>query len=247
MCMPLRRICLIASLSLTNACALFSGVQQQTALNLELGEQNIQMARYQDALAYLNKALSLEPKLGRAHAALGDYYLGINDPKQAAKHVQQALDQDPDNLLVQASYASYLCGSGATERGIHILLETVDAARNSQPWHAQTRLGQCFNQASNPDEAVHYLQKALEAKTDYWPALLAMQKISYTQHQYISAREYWLRYTQTGKSNADALWLAFQTERALGDAELSSVYRQQLLQEFPDSLQAQKIKNTISN
>lgn len=245
--MPLKRICLLASISLLNACALFSGVQQQTALNLELGEQNLQMARYPDALTYLNKALSLEPKLGRIHAALGEYYLAINEPEQAAKHYQQALRQDQDNLLVQASYGSYLCASGESERGINILLDTIDAARNSQPWHAQTRLGQCFNQASNPSEAIHYLQKALEAKNDYLPALLAMQKLSYYQHQYATAREYWLRYSQLGKSNPEALWLAFQTERALGDAELSSVYRQQLLNEFPDSVQAQKIKTTISN
>ena len=245
--MPLKRICFLTSISLLNACSLFSGVAQQTALNLELGQQQIQMARYQDAFTYLNKALSLDPKLGRAHAAMGDYYLAIHDPDQAAKHFQQALSQDPDNLLVQTSYASFLCNSGESERGINILLEIIDTARNSQPWHAQTRLGQCFNQLSNSDEAVHYLQKALEAKTDYWPALLAMQKISYDQHQYSSAREYWLRYTQSGKSNPEALWLAFQTERALGDAELSLVYRQQLLNEFPDSVQAQKIKNTISN
>lgn len=245
--MLLKRICLLACISLLNACALFSGVQEQTTLNLELAEKNLQIAGYHDALPYLNKAISLEPRHGRTHADLGEYYSAVNQPEQAAKHYKQALRQDSENLYVQASYASYLCMTGESERGINILLDTIDAAKNSQPWHAQTRLAQCFYQASDEKQAVDYLQKALEAKTDFLPALLAMQKISYYQHQYSSAREYWLRYSQISKANAEALWLAFQTERALGNAELSSVYRQNLLNEFPDSVQAQKIKNTISN
>lgn len=247
MFIALKRICLLLSISLLNACALFSDIQQQTTLNLELGEQNLQMARYQDALPYLNKAVSLEPKLGRIHAALGEYYAAVNEPEKAANHYKQAIHLDRNNLIVQISHASYLCSTGESELGINTLLDIIDNARNGQPWHAQTRLAQCFNQISDTEQAAQYLQKALEAKTDYLPALLAMQKLSYYQHQYPSAREYWLRYSQIGKANAEALWLAFQTERALGDAELSAVYRQQLLNEFPDSVQAQKIKNTISN
>lgn len=247
MFIPLKRICLLTGISLLNACALFSGVQQQTTLNLELAEQNLQMGRFQDALPYLNKALSLEPKLGHTHAALGEYYSAVGEPEQAAKHYKQALHQDHDNLYVLASYASYLCISGESERGITILLDLIDNARNSEPWHAQTRLAQCFNQTLDTKQTEYYLQKTLEANQHYLPALLAMQKLSYFQHQYLVAREYWQHYSQLGKSNPEGLWLAFQTERALGDAELSAVYRQQLLNEFPDSLQAQKIKNTISN
>lgn len=245
--MPLKRIGLLASASLLNACALFSGVQQQTTLNLELAEKSLQMARYQDALPYLKKALNLDPNLGRTHADLGEYYLAINESTQAAKHYKRALELDHTNLLVKSSYASYQCASGELQRGIDILFEIIEMARNSQPWHAQTRLAHCFIQATDTEQAEYYLEKALEANSDYLPALLAMQKVYYYQHQYSSAHEYWLRYSQLGKSNPEALWLAFQTERALGDAELSSVYREQLLNEFPDSIQAQKIKNTNSN
>jgi type IV pilus assembly protein PilF len=55
------------------------------------------------------------------------------------------------------------------------------------------------------------------------------------------------RYLSVAKHTAESLWLAAQTERALGNNKLAADYSQQLLTSFPSSQQAQQIKSAISN
>lgn len=241
-----KRLTSVVTLAALSGCSLFSG-QQQMRLNLELAEQQLQMGRYQDARPYLDKSESLQPRSARLHADFGEYYLATQQHDKAGNHFQQALKLDPRNPMVVAGYGSFLCSRGDIDQGIDQLTDAIDSAYNSQPWAAETRLADCFAQHNDLIQSTFYLKKVLNTKSDYLPALLAMQKISYQQHHYQQAHDYWQRYCQLGKPGAESLWLAFQTERALGDAELSAVYRQQLLNEFPDSVQAQKISNAISN
>ena len=239
---------LCLSLSLLSGCALFpSGNSQQAALNLELGKRYLQMGLYDTSLPYLEKALSLDSDHPAVHSSLGEYYLGMQNIELAGSYFKTAMAEDDEDLDIRSNYGRYLCAKGATTRGLSMIQEVLDSAQNNQPWVAETRLAQCYSQTQETNLAEQHLHQALAARDDYMPALLAMQKLSYHNHQYLQAREFWQRYCRIGKVNAESLWLALQTERALGNAELSAIYRQQLLTEFPDSVQAQQTRTAISN
>jgi len=75
--------------------------------------------------------------------------------------------------------------------------------------------------------AEEYFRQALQSQPDYSPALQEMQRISYQNGQFMSAR-------------------AFQTERALGNSKVSEEYREQLISSFPASKEAQQVKTAIS-
>lgn len=240
--------CIGLSVMLFNGCALISAeYEPQAALNLEIGHRHLQMGLYDSALPYLEKALSLDSQNPAVQIALGEYYLGIQTIDQAGNYFKTAFAEDEDDPDIRSSYGHYLCAKGASQQGIAMIQESLDNAHNSQPWLAETRLAQCYTLSQEQSLAEYHLRQALLAREDYMPALLAMQKLSYHNHQYQQAKEFWQRYCRIGKVNAESLWLALQTERALGNAELSAVYRQQLLTEFPDSVQAQQTRTAISN
>jgi type IV pilus assembly protein PilF len=95
-------------------------------------------------------------------------------------------------------------------------------------------------------KAEGYFRQALQVNPEYAPALQEMQKISYHHQQFMSARAFLERYLSVSKHTAETLWFAYQTERALGNAQAADDYKQQLLTLFPASKEAFDVKTAIS-
>jgi type IV pilus assembly protein PilF len=60
----------------------------------------------------------------------------------------------------------------------------------------------------------------------------------------LHARAFLQRYHERNKTSASTLYLGVQVEEALGDDRASSDYANQLLREFPNSLEARRILET---
>lgn len=244
--------CLIAMLvTLADGCSLLPGLYSsdhyQALLNQQLGSTYLQSGLPELAKAHLDKALALDDSNAQTYNYLAVYYQSIQDQEQAGRYYQTAMTQDPDDLEIQANYGGYLCATGHQDAGIALIKATLDPRLNSQLWQANTQLGLCYLSQNQLSQAEQHFREALASKCDYTPALLAMQKFSYQTREYLSARGFWERYLQLGKASAESLWLALQTERALGNMQLTERYRQQLLSDFPNSQQAQQTKTAISN
>jgi type IV pilus assembly protein PilF len=69
-----------------------------------------------------------------------------------------------------------------------------------------------------------------------------MQKLSYSNRQYLSARGFLERYLAVAKHTPETLSTAFQTERALGNSKGADGFADELLTQFPLSKEAQLIK-----
>ena len=108
---------------------------------------------------------------------------------------------------------------------------------------ALTNLGYCYVLQNDLAHGEEYCRKALALQPEYAPALLEMQKISYQNRQYLSARAFLERYLAVAAQSPESLWYAFQTERALGDSAAADGYSEQLLTLFPASKEAQEIRN----
>ena len=117
---------------------------------------------------------------------------------------------------------------------------------NNRSWLALTNIGVCLMRQNDGSKAEGYFRQALQANPEYAPALQEMQKISYHNQQFMSARAFLERYLAVSKHSAETLWFAFQTERALGNPQAADDYKQQLLTLFPASKEAFDVKTAIS-
>ena len=221
--------------------------KQQAALNLQLANSYLQTGLLETAKTHLDKALRFDASNPRIYNSLGVYYQSRGDQQQAGYYFKTALDQADDNPEIQVNYGGHLCSTGEQKTGIALIQQALASPDNDQPWLGDTQLGICLQLQNNLAAAEQHFRQALAGKCDYTPALLAMQKLSYQNRQYQSARGFWERYLSLGKPTAESLWLALQTERALGNVHTTEQYRQQLLADFPNSQQAQQTKTAISN
>ena len=69
-----------------------------------------------------------------------------------------------------------------------------------------------------------------------------MARLGYVQESYLKARAFLQRYETVGEANADSLLLGYRIERSLGDQAAAGQYRQDLLNQFPDSAQANQAR-----
>jgi type IV pilus assembly protein PilF len=91
------------------------------------------------------------------------------------------------------------------------------------------------------DLAIQYLKQALNQNGNYAPALLEMQKSSYQLGDYRAAQDYLQRYLGQESHTPATLWIAIQTEQALGNNSLANEYRNLLLDKFPMSNEAKQV------
>ena len=134
---------------------------------------------------------------------------------------------------------------GEHEKGMRLLNQALDMQLNNRKWFAHTNMGRCLLRKGQQAQAEAHFRQALQINSTYSPALFEMQKISYRNGQYMSARAFLERFLGVSKHNAQSLWYAVQTERALGNIDLANMNREKLFNLFPASKEAQQLKTAI--
>nr|WP_305906626.1 type IV pilus biogenesis/stability protein PilW [Methylomarinum sp. Ch1-1]MDP4519319.1 type IV pilus biogenesis/stability protein PilW [Methylomarinum sp. Ch1-1] len=220
--------------------------QEQAALNLQMGTRYLDMGMLQVAKEKLEKARELDSGNANIYNALAVLHERIEQFGAAREYYQEALALDPDNPSSKNNYGRFLCEQGNYSEGVVLLEQTVQMPLNNRKWIAFTNLGLCYVQLNQSEQAERAFRQALELQPDYAPALLEMQRISYQQRNYMSARAFLERYLGVSQHTPKTLWIAVQTERALGNRKLVEKYQQQLLTLFPGSEQAQQVRTAVN-
>jgi TolB-like protein/DNA-binding winged helix-turn-helix (wHTH) protein/tetratricopeptide (TPR) repeat protein len=107
------------------------------------------------------RAISLDEKLGDAHAALGIILLNYDwDTVRAGGELRKALEFNPNSSLARGAYAHYLLLSGNAEQGI----EEAKLQQKLDPlsMFANRNLGRFLYFARRYDEAIEQLRRTAE-------------------------------------------------------------------------------------
>ena len=219
---------------------------EKASLNLQMGVRYMDLGMLDVAKEKLQTAYDLDSRNPEVLNAMAVFYERIKDNEKAEDFYESALGKDPDNYSIKNNFGRFLCDRGNQEKGMALLQESLQSAMNNRHWLAESNLGQCLLLQNNRLQAEEYFRKALQSNPEYAPALKEMLKLSYDNQQYMSARAFLERYMAVAKHTPDTLWYAFQTERALGNYATADEYKEQLLNTFPTSKEAQDVKTAIS-
>jgi len=216
--------------------------EEKANVYLQMGVRYMEMGRLNVAKKNLEKALDEDSSSAGVHSAIAVLYERIKRFGDAKTHYQRAISLDNENPQPKNNYGRFLCEQGDYQQGLAHLTVALNMPLNTRKWFALTNAGICQSKQGNKKQAEIYFRQALKLNWDYAPALLEMQKISYHQREYMSARAFLQRYLGVAQETAETLWYAYQTERSLHDAQAAENYRLKLLKKFPDSVEAKKIQ-----
>lgn len=219
--------------------------KEKAETHLQLGSRYLGLNKLEIAKENLLQAVSDDPTNAQAHNALAFLYEKIKQPDDAEDEYETAQSLAPDDFGIQNNYGRFLCERGETEKAMVLLTAAVSNPLNDRSWLALTNTGRCLLNSGDKQKAEAYFRQALQVKNNYAPALSAMQKISYEKGDLWAAKGFFERYAGVAAHTPETLFIAAHTERALGNLGSAKEYRNLLLEKFPISNEATKIRSVF--
>ena len=132
---------------------------------------------YAAAKSAAERALSLNPRLGDAHAAFGASVLYFEwDWTRARQHLHQAVVLDPRSSRAQLWWSRYLTAAGDHDRAVLAARRAVTLAPGSPS--ALTALGIAQYYARRPDDARRACAEAAAIMREFVPAQICLQAVT---------------------------------------------------------------------
>ncbi len=241
--MPINRtVPLLLLCGLLQACVTAGPVQSQnekaSAVNVQLGIGYLQQNKLELANEKLTKALRQDSDSAAAHNAYAILQERLLQPEKAEYHYQRATELDPKDSQAANNFGAYLCRNGREKESEEYFMRAVDNPLYKTPEFAYTNAAICLLKIDERDNARDYLRKALAAKSDFGPALLAMGDMSFQEGNFDNAKLYVDRYHLSARASAKSLWLAIRATLELDPNGDVGELGERLETEFPNSSEA---------
>jgi type IV pilus assembly protein PilF len=235
-------VSLLMILGLLQACVTVGPDQSQnekaSAVNVQLGIGYLQQNNLDLANEKLSKALRQDPDSASAHNAFAILQDRLLQTEKAEFHYKKATTLDPKNSQAANNYGAFLCRHGRELESEKYFLQALKNPLYNTPEFAYTNAALCLLQLGEPGEtakAKEYLRKAIAAKSDFGPALLAMAQLLFDEGEYTDAKPYLDRFHLVATPTARSLWLAIRNTLQIdGQGDVIEL-AQRLGNEFPDS------------
>jgi type IV pilus assembly protein PilF len=232
-----------------NACSWFDDKssdrdkKQVSDTYYQLGVRYLDMNKIEEAKENLIRAIDEDSDNAKAHNALAFLYEKLKQFDDAEDEYQIAFDIKPDDFGTQNNLGRFWCEHGQPGKGLALLIKAGNDPLNERPWLALTNAGRCQLAEGHDAEAEASFRKALDSNKSYAPALAAMQKISYQKNDLWPAKAFLARYLSVAEHTPETLFIGYYTERALGNRTPAEEYRALLLEKFPNSSEAKKVRS----
>lgn len=212
-------------------------------INVQLASGYMRRGDLQIAEEKLLKAIEFNSKYVPAYTTLAVLMTMIDKPVEAENYYLEALDISSRDPELHNNYGTFLCSIKKYDEAAEQFEKTLRNQFYQTPEIAHANLGYCLLQAKNPDykKIERHLRKALKLRSNMPSALLAMAELGLATENYLMARAYTQRYHSVAAANAHSLWVQIQAEHALGDKVYFLKISQKLLDQFPESKEADKL------
>ena len=214
---------------------------------VSLARQYIGEGNWEAAKRNLKLAYEIDPNNAHVYEAFALVYQSTGEYELAEENYKMALKIDPRFPRARNNYAAFLFSQQryeAAEKQLEIVVKNT--LYEGRP-NAFVNLGLCRMQLFNPQGAEEAFVRALAMDRTNTIALLEMAQIRFDAGDYLNAQKYYGTYrTLTRRQTARGLWLGVRLARETGDRDAESSYVLALSNLYPDSVEYQAYKRSVS-
>ena len=216
-------------------------------INIQLGQAYLSQGKLDMAMDKLKKAIELAPRNPDGHTVIAVLYEQLGNVDMAGKHYQEARKLAPESGLTANNLGRFLCSRAQYDKADALFAAALMDPFYRTPQTALLNRGSCAMSAGKLDAAADSLRQALERDPRmpdalYQSALLAMQR-----KDPLRARAFIERYLGAAPASPQALAFAIEIEQALDNDRAVARYRERLVQEFPESAEADALNRTMGS
>ena len=212
--------------------------------NLNVGVEYMRQGDYEKALSRLERARDADPDYAPVYDMLGLLYQRMEQPLDAEKNFKRALKLNKNYSGTLNNYAQFLCQQGRVEEAEKNFRKVTSDPFYVAPEVAYTNLGTCVYKQGRVEEAESYFDKALSLNPEVPTALLQIAEIQYNRENYNAAGAYLDRFNKLSQPSPRSLWLGIRIKNELGDRDSVSSYALLLRNQYPESDEAQLLRDS---
>jgi type IV pilus assembly protein PilF len=190
----------------------------------------------------LEKSLSIRPKDPDALHYIAEVYNRLGKIPEAEKNYRKALELKPQDPNLLNNFAAFLCSQTHYDEAERIFLKVASNPAYTTPYLAYENAGRCVLRQGKKEKAEGYFVKALRAQPKLPNSLFHMAELQFDQENHFKARAYLERYLEVGGKSPDVLLLGYQIEKSLGDDQMAAKYANQLITEYRDAEQTERLR-----
>jgi type IV pilus assembly protein PilF len=219
--------------------------KQAAIANMQLAIEFMRLGQLAKARDSIERALSEDSSNPDVQVTAGLVYERLNDMGKAEHAYATATRLSNGDPRISNNYAGFLCRTGKTAVGEKMFDDVARSPLYQTPEVALTNAGVCARSAGNLLDADRYFTRALAIRPNYSEALLQSGNVAFDRGEAAQARDIVQRFLAVNPPTPEILWLGFRAQRKLGDAVAAAVYARRVQTEFPNSEQAQNMRNGI--
>jgi type IV pilus assembly protein PilF len=213
--------------------------------NMQLAIEYMRLGQLSNSRECIEKALKEDASNPEVQMTAGLVYERINEMAKAERAYEAANRLGKGDPNIANTYAVFLCRTGKTAAGQKLFLEVAVNPLYQTPWVALGNAGACARSSGDLVNAENYFNRSLAIRPNYTEALLQLGNIALDRGDAAAARDIVQHYLAVNPPTPEVLWLGFRAQRKLGDAVAAAVYARRVQTEFPNSEQAQNMRNGV--
>jgi type IV pilus assembly protein PilF len=218
---------------------------QAAVANMQLAIEYMKLNKLANARDCIERALSEDSSNPDVQATAALVYERLNDPGKAERSYENAMRLGKNEPRIANSFAGFLCRTGKTAAGEKMFNEVARNPLYPTPEVALVNAGVCVRSAGNLLDADRYFAKALAIRPNMPEALLQQGNVAFDRGDAAQARDIVQKFLAVNPPIPEILWLGFRAQRKLGDTVAAAVYARRVQAEFPNSVQAQNMRNGV--
>ena len=218
---------------------------QAAVANMQLAIEYMKLGQLANARDCIERALSQNASNPDVQSTAGLVYERLNEMGKAERAYEAAGRLSKNDPNIANSYAGFLCRTGKVAAGEKMFNEVARNPLYQTPAVALVNAGVCVRSTGNLVDADRYFTRALAIRPNMPEALLQQGNVAFDRGDAAQARDIVQRYLAVNPPTPEILWLGFRAQRKLGDPVAAAVYARRVQTEFPNSEQAQNMRNGV--
>ena len=238
----LAMLCLLVTSCVSDPEVVPRDVKKASELNTELGIQYMLKGQMETARDKLRKAVAQNPDNPVAHHYFAEFHRRTGKLDKAEKHFQRALELTPNETALLNNYGVFLCDKKDYGEALKLFFRVLDDPVYEARDQVYENIGLCAFRKGNQDMALQYLDKAVKRNPKLPKSRITLAQLRYNKQHYTVAYHHFTSYLQLSRHTAESLWIGYLLERQRGNQSAAKSYGVRLKVKFPDSRQAQKLR-----
>lgn len=233
-------ICVLSLVSCTST--RIQNSEKASQLNAELGLAYVVQGRYEQGLAKLNKAISLNPDNAKAYLYIAELYRRLKENERADDYFKRALDVDPDDSSINNNYGAFLCANKKYDAAFKYLKLALLNPVYPDRGEVYENMGICAEAQGNVKVARENYIQAISLKPNLGTSLLAVAQLDFDAQKIKSSEKYLGYYNRVAKQTPQSLWLGILIANKKKDKKTIESLSWSLNRKFPEAKETKMLK-----